>query len=119
MTTVQTTIAAADDLLVYWNFDHLEQDMVKDLSGNGLDGKVGAGCINHLWRNVFYQCGMVARRTANIDRFENGVFEEDPGFVDAGNGNFRLRRDASLFQTMCFKPVPFDRIGLYEIPDGE
>jgi hypothetical protein len=70
--------------------------------------------INHLWRNVFYRCGKVATRTANIDQFQNGVFEEDPGFVDAQNGDFRLRRNAGLFQTMCFKPIPFDRIGLYE-----
>ena len=70
--------------------------------------------INHLWRNVFYKCGTVARQTANIDQFQNGVFEEDPGCVDAENGDFRLRTDAGLFQTMCFKPIPFDRIGLYE-----
>ncbi len=70
--------------------------------------------INHLWRNVFYKCGMVATQTANIDQFQNGVFEEDPGFVDAENGDFRLRNDARLFQTMCFKPIPFKRIGLYE-----
>jgi parallel beta-helix repeat protein len=72
--------------------------------------------INHLWRNVFYRCGAVATRTANIDQFENGVFEEDPGFVDAKHGGFSLMKDASLFETMCFKPIPFDRIGLYETP---
>jgi parallel beta-helix repeat protein len=70
--------------------------------------------INYLWRNVFYRCGMVARRTAYIDMFQNGIFEEDPGFVDAKNGDFSLRENARLFQTVCFKPVPFDQIGLYE-----
>lgn len=75
--------------------------------------------INHLWRNVFYQCGMVARSTANIEQFENGVFEEDPGFFDAVNGDFRLRKDAKLFDTMCFKPIPFDQIGLYEAPSTQ
>ncbi|MCF7975638.1 MAG: right-handed parallel beta-helix repeat-containing protein [Phycisphaerae bacterium] len=72
--------------------------------------------INHLWRNVFYRCGKVATRTANIDQFENGVFEDDPGFVDAENGNFSLREDVQLFRTMCFKPIPFERIGLYDAP---
>lgn len=72
--------------------------------------------INHLWRNVFYRCGVVATRTANIDQFENGVFEEDPGFVDAAHGDFRLRDNAGLFQTLGFKPIPFDQIGLYEAP---
>jgi parallel beta-helix repeat protein len=70
--------------------------------------------VNHLWRNVFYKCGIVARRTANIDQFENGVFDEDPGFVDVANEDFHLRRNAGLFKTMCFRPIPFDRIGLYE-----
>jgi len=70
--------------------------------------------VNHLWRNIFYKCGMVARRTANIDQFENGLFGEDPGLVDAANGDFRLRRNAAVFETMCFKAIPFERIGLYE-----
>jgi parallel beta-helix repeat protein len=72
--------------------------------------------INHLWRNVFYRCGTVATRSANIDQFENGVFEQDPGFVDVKHGDFSLVKDAPLFETMCFKPIPFDRIGLYEAP---
>jgi parallel beta-helix repeat protein len=70
--------------------------------------------VNHLWRNIFYKCGMVARRSANIDQFENGLFDDDPGFVDAANGDFRLRRNAAVFGTMCFKAIPFERIGLYE-----
>jgi hypothetical protein len=59
---------------------------------------------------------MVATRTAYLDQFENGVFDEDPGFVDAKTGDFRLQKDAKLFQTMCFKSIPFDQIGLYEAP---
>ncbi|MHC4557241.1 MAG: right-handed parallel beta-helix repeat-containing protein [Planctomycetota bacterium] len=70
--------------------------------------------INKLWRNVFYKCGMVARRTAKIEMFQNGVFEKDPGFVNVKKGDFSLRNDAKVFETMCFKPIPFDHIGLYE-----
>ena len=70
--------------------------------------------INCLWRNIFYRCGTVATRTANIEMFQNGVFQEDSGFVDVKNRNFNLRDDARVFETMCFKPVPFDQIGLYE-----
>ncbi|MBW8014706.1 MAG: hypothetical protein FVQ82_00840 [Planctomycetes bacterium] len=69
---------------------------------------------NHLWRNVFYKCGTVARPSKNIDQFKNAVFQEDPGFVDAQNADFRIREDARLFQKMCFKTIPFDQIGLYE-----
>lgn len=71
---------------------------------------------NHLWRNVFYKCGTVARSTENMDMFQNKVFDENPGFVDAKNGDFRIRSDAELFRTMCFKTIPFDQIGLYETP---
>lgn len=70
--------------------------------------------INRLWRNVLYKCGTVATRTANIEMFQNRVFQEDPGFVNAKNRNFSLRDDARLFETMCFKSIPFDQIGLYE-----
>lgn len=71
--------------------------------------------VNHIWRNVFYRCGTVATRPANLDFFQNGVFPEaDPGFMDAENEDFRLRSDAELFQTVGFKPIPFDEIGLYD-----
>ena len=71
--------------------------------------------INHVWRNVFYRCGQVATRRGNLDLFENGVFEEDnPGFVDAGKGDFRLNQRPALTDTVGFKPIPVDEIGLYE-----
>jgi len=73
--------------------------------------------INYIWRNIFYRCGVVASRTTHLDLFGNGVFEnEDPGFLDARNGDFRLIDDAALFQTVAFKPIPVDEIGLYELP---
>lgn len=40
---------------------------------------------------------------------------EDPKFVDAVNGDFRLQPDSPAF-ALGFKPIPFDRIGLYEDP---
>lgn len=51
-----------------------------------------------------------------------GVFEDvnnfktndDPGFVDFKNGNFMLRKDAEVYKQLPgFKPVPFDKMGLY------
>lgn len=74
--------------------------------------------INHVWRNVFYRCGpMVTGNRANLDLMENGVFEDsDPGFVDAQAGDYRLRPDASLFQSVGFRPIPLDQIGLYPHP---
>ena len=39
--------------------------------------------------------------------------EGDPGFVDLAHGDFRLRPDAPVLK-MGFKPIPFEKIGLYE-----
>ncbi len=72
--------------------------------------------VNSLWRNVFYQCGTVARRQEYIDQFENIVFEDDPGFADLAGGDFALRPDAPLFDRLAFAPIPFERIGLYRSP---
>lgn len=72
--------------------------------------------INHFWRNVFYNCGhTVPGYKATVDMLENGVFRNvDPGFVDAGQGDFALTPNAALFATVGFKPIPVDEIGLYD-----
>ena len=44
----------------------------------------------------------------------NLVISSDPGFVDFKNGNFQLRSDAQVFKMIPhFKPIPFDKMGLY------
>ncbi|NLX13901.1 MAG: right-handed parallel beta-helix repeat-containing protein [Phycisphaerales bacterium] len=71
--------------------------------------------INHVWRNVFFRTDRVV--TGTIDWFDmlgNGVFEDDPGFVKAEAGDLRLQPDASLFNSVAFRPIPVERIGLYE-----
>ena len=72
--------------------------------------------INHIWRNVFYRCGPVATGNhAHLDLMENGVFaQEDPGFIDAAKGDYRLNPEAGLFATVGFRPIPLEQIGLYE-----
>ena len=42
----------------------------------------------------------------------NVVSDKDPGFVDVKNGNFNLKSDSPVFK-LGFKPIPFDKIGLY------
>jgi hypothetical protein len=44
------------------------------------------------------------------------VVEEDPGFINAAEGDFRLRADAPVFGSLCFRPIPFEEIGLYPSP---
>jgi hypothetical protein len=46
ITMIQTPVAAANNLLVYWNFDQGGREMVTNLSGNGLDGSVGASWVD-------------------------------------------------------------------------
>jgi hypothetical protein len=72
--------------------------------------------INNIWRNVFYRCGRTITRSANLfDLFENAVCADtDPGFVNAAAGDFTLTPDAALFETVGFKPIPLDEIGLYD-----
>jgi len=44
---------------------------------------------------------------------ENLVTEEDPGFVDASAGDWRLREDSPVWRELPgFRPVPFEEIGL-------
>jgi hypothetical protein len=48
---------------------------------------------------------------------DNLVTKEDPGFVDAENGDFNLKDVAAIQKGMPgFKPIPFDRIGLLDEP---
>ncbi|MCL4205188.1 MAG: right-handed parallel beta-helix repeat-containing protein [Pirellulaceae bacterium] len=73
--------------------------------------------INFLWRNVFFRCGQTTRgNAAYLELIENAVFTDadaDPGFTDADAGDFRLRPDATLRQSVGFHPIPLDEIGLY------
>ena len=52
---------------------------------------------------------------AQTDTRNNWVTKEDPGFVDSGNRNFLLKKDAKVFEMIPgFQPIPFDRMGLYK-----
>ena len=81
---------------------------------NMLDGS-GQNCF---WRNIFWRCGTIARRPANLEMFENAIFEEDedPGFVDLTAGDFRLRPDSPVLSRLAFRPIPVAEIGLYAHP---
>jgi hypothetical protein len=72
--------------------------------------------INHVWRNIFYRCGPITTgNAAYLDLIQNGVFPtDDPGFVDAAKGDFRLKPDAPVFAAVGFEPIPLDEIGLYQ-----
>jgi len=45
--------------------------------------------------------------------WEDNLIDEDPGFVDKANMNFRLKDDSGAYK-LGFKPIPIDSIGLLE-----
>lgn len=70
---------------------------------------------NHLWRNVFVECGRAATgNSATLDLFQNAEFEHDPGFV--GPGDYSLKPDSPVFARTGFRPLPLAEVGLYEHP---
>lgn len=78
-------------------------------------------------KNVSYRSGWrdpeeVCRATSDkhiekkyMQIADNFVTEDDPGFVDASSLNFQLKDDSIVYQKIPgFKPIPFEKIGLYE-----
>ena len=71
--------------------------------------------VSRARRNVILTCAAVASGNWLVPPEENWVTDTDPGFVDAANGDFRLRADAPVFGRLPgFMPVPFEKIGLVE-----
>lgn len=72
--------------------------------------------INHVWRNVFFKVGrdMTGNRTA-LELLANTIATDDP-FMDAGKGDFRLKAALPGFDTIGFRHIPVEDIGLY--PDA-
>lgn len=78
-----------------------------------LDPPAGQARVNHAARNLFVMCGEVSSGNWRWSAEENLVTAEDPGFVDAARGDFRLRPDApALAAVPGFEPPPFERMGL-------
>ena len=73
--------------------------------------------VNMIWRNLLYNCGSLLTRDRGIQALaDNYLAQQDPGFIDAASGDFRLRKGASAFDKLGLRPIPFDEIGLYEHP---
>jgi len=70
------------------------------------------------WRDPEAHCRQTSQK--NIDRpymkmADNFVTDEDPGFIDATNMDFRLKDDSVVYRRIPgFKRIPFERIGLYK-----
>ncbi len=70
--------------------------------------------VNRAARNLFVDCEMTSSGNWHWEPEENWITEQDPGFVDAAHGDFRLRPDAAVFEKLPgFQPIPFDKMGLF------
>ncbi len=52
------------------------------------------------------------KKTEELQSYGNIVMDSDPGFVDAENEDFRLKEDSPAYK-LGFRPIPFEKIGLY------
>jgi hypothetical protein len=71
---------------------------------------------NKFRRNVFFECGQQILSQGINARLvtEDNIEFVDPGFVDAENGDFRLRKDSPVFEEIPgFAEIPFEKIGNY------
>jgi hypothetical protein len=75
----------------------------------------GQARVNHGRNNVLFGCGEVSSGNWKCAADELWATDDDPGFVDASRGDFRLRPDAEVFKRLPgFQPIPFEKIGLLD-----
>ena len=48
--------------------------------------------------------------------FQDNLLDQDPQFVDAEHGDFRLKDDSPALKS-GFEQLPFEKMGLYASPD--
>jgi hypothetical protein len=83
---------------------HAENNIFVDLQARPGFGAVGRRPVaGHApWRPGNWQ----------LEPGANWSTADDPGFLDAGKGDYRLRPDAAVYQQLPgFKPVPFEKMG--------
>ncbi len=55
----------------------------------------------------------IEAKVHDLVQLEDNLANVDPHFVDAANGDFRLRADSPAWQ-LGFQPIPVEQIGLYQ-----
>jgi hypothetical protein len=78
-----------------------------------MDLKQGQPRVNRAMHNVFVKCASVSSGNWQVAPQDNWSTDADPGFVNAAEGDFRLKPSSEVFSKLPgFQPVPFERIGL-------
>ena len=82
---------------------------------NILNDDPGTPKRNRVVRNVSVggQWDNIHGGTRNLQVIEDNLIDEDPQFVDRQGLDFRLKETSPAF-ALGFKPIPVERIGLYE-----
>lgn len=102
---------------VSWSGTWLDIEDGVDASLLHMEGNVIADSVLCYWRGPEVKDALTGtiftRADTNFVRklAGNWLIPGDPGFVDAANGDFRLRADAPAFER-GFRPIPIDSIGL-------
>jgi hypothetical protein len=69
--------------------------------------------VSRAMGNLIFRCDDVCSGNWIVDEHENWITSDDPGFVDAANGDYRLRADAEVFRRQPgFVALPLERMGL-------
>jgi hypothetical protein len=70
--------------------------------------------VNFIRNNVIYNCGEFLRRESKRNKFSDNLETRDnPGFAAPERGDFSVRKSAPALARTGFKPIPFEKIGLY------
>jgi hypothetical protein len=78
-----------------------------------LDPALGVPRLNYARLNLLVRCGEVSGGNWQLEPGANWSTAGDPGFVDAAQGDYRLKPDAAVYQQLPgFKPPPFETMGL-------
>ena len=66
-------------------------------------------CVGGVWASV-------TNAAKPLVQFQDNLVGQDPHFVDAGRGDFHLKEDSPAWG-LGFKPIPLEKIGLYQSPE--
>ncbi len=79
-----------------------------------MDPQPGQARISRAKLNLIVMCGEASGGNWRSEPGDNWETNDDPGFIDAAKGDFRLKPDSEVFKRLPgFQPIPFEKIGLY------
>ncbi|MHB8972148.1 MAG: right-handed parallel beta-helix repeat-containing protein [Pirellulaceae bacterium] len=82
-----------------------------------MEPQPGQPRVNHAKNNVLIRCEQAQSGNWEFQANEMWITDQDPGFVNAAQGDYRLRPDAEVFQHLPdFQRIPVEEIGIYASP---